>query len=86
MNELMNVYTVCDTKAEAYLSPFVMRTDYEAQRAFEDSVNKPGTLIYDHPEDFCLFKIGTYSSTTGMITGGEHKSLGCGADFKKKGE
>lgn len=78
---IMHMYSVRDTKAECYLAPFMMRTDYEAQRAFADSVNREGTLLHDHPEDFVLYKIGSFNQGTGMLIGVEHKSLGKGSDY-----
>ncbi len=79
----LGVYTIRDTKAEAYVQPFTFRTDGEAIRAFDDSINKPGTPAYDHPEDYCLFRVGTFDVQTGVVAPCEHKSLGCGIDFKR---
>lgn len=83
MNKLM-VYTIKDTKAECYLQPFTFRTDGEAIRAFDDTVQRDGTPIHDHPEDFCLFKVGEFDQLSGVITSVDHKSLGCALDFVKQ--
>lgn len=82
----LGIYTIKDTKAECYLPPFTMRTDGEAIRAFDDTVQREGTAIHDHPEDFCLFKVGEFNQGTGICVGVECKSLGCALDFVKKGE
>ena len=80
----MKLYTVIDTKAQCALPPFTMRSDGEAIRAFGDSVNKPGTTLHDHPEDFCLCGIGDFDQLTGLIAAYDvRKSLSVGTDFVK---
>lgn len=83
MNELV-ICTILDSKAEAYLPPFTMRSDAEAIRAFGDSVEKGGTPLADHPEDFFLYAVGTFNQETGEIVPCDRRSLACGMDFKKE--
>lgn len=77
------IFAIKDSKAEYFLPPFFMRTNGEAVRAFDDAVNKSGTPLYDHPEDFFLYKIGEFDVYSGLVTSCEHASLGCALDFKK---
>lgn len=79
----IRIYTIRDAKAEIYLPPFTFRTDGEAIRAFDDSVQKPGTSLHDHPEDFFLYKVGSFNQDTGLIEVSSSVSLGCGVDFVK---
>lgn len=83
MNKL-GIYCIRDTKAEAYMTPFVMRTNGEAIRAFDDCVQKGGTPVSDHPEDFFLFKCGEFDQETGTIIPCELVSLGSALDFVKE--
>lgn len=79
----LGVYTIKDTKAESYIQPFTFRTDGEAIRAFDDSVNKPDSPIYAHCEDYTLYRVGTFDVLTGVVSPCDHKSLGNGVDFKR---
>lgn len=62
---IQKVYTVYDSKAEAYLNPFHMNTNGEALRAWKAAVKDPQTNFNKFPSDFTLFEIGTYDSNTG---------------------
>lgn len=80
----LGLFTVIDTKAQAALPPFTMRSEGEAIRAFGDSVNKAGTTLHDHPEDFVLCGIGEFDQLTGLIKAYDvRKSLAVGTDFTK---
>lgn len=59
---LLQIFTVYDSKAEAYLQPFYMGTRGEAIRAFSDSVNDPNTAFHKHPSDYTLFALGTWDN------------------------
>lgn len=83
----VNLYTVKDTKADSCVSPFAMRTDFEAQRAFADTVNDKSKQIpiSQHPEDFVLLAIGEFDQESGKLLGYDvPKSLGVGSDFVKE--
>lgn len=83
----LNVYTVKDTKANACINPFCMRTDFEAQRAFSDSVNdsQKSVPLSQHPEDFVLLAIGEFDQESGAIVAFDvPRSLGVGSDFVKE--
>lgn len=64
----MRIYTVYDTKAEHYGNPVFVRTDAEARRSFEGVVHDKTTEIGRHPEDFILYRIGTWDAENGRIT------------------
>lgn len=81
MNKLM-ICAIHDTKAEAYMNPFTMRSEGEAIRAFGDAIAKGGTPLADHPEDFVLVQLGWFSQDSGAIEV-QFKSLVNGIDFKK---
>lgn len=77
---------IYDSKAEAYMSPFVMRSDGEAIRAFGDAVTKGGTPMSDHPEDFHLYKIGIFDQQCGRIMPCDMVTLARAFDFKAYSE
>jgi hypothetical protein len=57
---VQKIFTIYDSKAEAYLSPFFMSAKGQALRAFGDSVNDPNHQFNKHAEDFTLFELGEY--------------------------
>lgn len=63
----MNVYTVRDQKAEAYLRPFFCKTNGEALRAIMDVLGDRNHQFTKYPEDFAVFRIGEFNEETGML-------------------
>lgn len=81
----MKVLTVYDSKAEAFLPPFYMRTTAEALRAFESTCNDPESNMSRYPEDYTLFEIGEWDDNKGQVSMYEaHKSLGLAIEYKKQ--
>ena len=71
------IYTVYDSKAEAYMKPFFTTTKGLALRSFVDEANKPGTSLNTYPSDYTLFEIGMYDEQKGIITMHKaHETLG----------
>lgn len=62
---ILKMFTVYDSKVEAYLPPFYERASGSAIRAFEASCNQPEHQFRKHPADYTLFEIGTYDDATG---------------------
>lgn len=65
---MLNLYSVFDQKAKAYLAPFAMTNDDVAMRAFADTVNDGESPMAKHPEDYTLIRLGTFDDDTGEIT------------------
>lgn len=63
----MKIYSIYDSKAEAFMQPFFMQTKGLAIRAFEHTVNDSKTIFYKNPEDFILFELGEFIETSGQI-------------------
>lgn len=61
------VYSIHDTKAEAYIQPFFAQTDGLALRMFEDNVNNKDSQLNMHPEDFTLYRVGSWDDNKGLI-------------------
>ena len=55
------VFTVYDTKSQAYLQPFFLQTEGQAIRAIADCVNDPEHQFARHPGDYTLFALGTFN-------------------------
>jgi hypothetical protein len=64
---IYKIFTVYDSKLEAYLQPFFMQSKGAAIRAFSDSSNDTQTQFSKHPGDFTLFEIGEYDDQNGNL-------------------
>lgn len=62
------LFTVHDSKAEAYLPPFMARTNGEATRMFEASCKNEKSQFFSNPSDFTLVQLGEFDERTGLIT------------------
>lgn len=79
-----NLYSVFDTKAEAYLPPFVMQTDEQAKRAIANAVNDTNHEFCKNPDDYILYAVGSFDDSIGTIVQEKIMSLGVARDFKIK--
>lgn len=61
------IFSIYDSKAEAYLPPFFIHTEALAIRAFADAVNQPGHAFNAHPEDYTLFNCGAWDDNDCLI-------------------
>lgn len=78
----LKVFTVFDSKAELYLSPFYMRSRGEALRSFADTVKDSNSAFNKHPGDYTLFELGDYNESTGSFGLYDAKvNLGMAQDF-----
>lgn len=64
------VCAVFDQCVSAYSKPFFVQTDRAAVRSFVDEVRRqsPDNLLSVHPEDYALYKLGTYEEDTGRFS------------------
>ena len=78
------VYSIFDSKIEAFLQPFCAQTKGQAIRMFTDSVNDPQTMFSKHPEDYVLFELGSWFDDSGRYA--VHTapvSIGIAIEFKR---
>lgn len=62
-----SIFSIRDCKAETWAFPFQSDNNATAIRDFTTLVNDPRTLVGQHPEDFDLFLLGTFSPSDGVI-------------------
>ena len=60
-------YTIFDTALEAYHQDYTLENDAIALRQFADMANED-TQIAKNPEDYSLWRIGTFETTTAELT------------------
>lgn len=78
------VFTIYDSKAECYMTPFFLPQTAMAVRTFGECVNSPDHQFGKHSQDYTLFEIGLYTDTDASILPHDpRKSLGNGLEFKK---
>ena len=80
----LNFYTVFDKAVGAYMRPFVMQSDGQAVRHFEDEVNGDNPIA-KHPEDYALFRIGMFDDQSGELIPEECQCLRRAHEVVKKG-
>lgn len=78
----MCVYSVFDSKAECFSRPVFYSNDAMASRAFEVAVNSPESEMFMHPQDFTMFKVGSFSVSNGKLSGVDPVSVANGLQLK----
>lgn len=79
----LRIYSIYDSKAEAYMNPFFMRNDGEALRGFMDGIENSDTPFHKWPQDYTLFHVGHWDDESGLIENTTPKSLGNGVELQK---
>ena len=64
----MELYSVKDTKLGSFAQAFNAPNEAIAKRMVQSTVNAKGNQINEYPEDFQLFKLGSYDDQTGELT------------------
>lgn len=63
----INAYTLYDRKSLVYHNPFFALTDGAATRIVSDIVGDPNTSVGRHPNDYVLYRVGTYDDSLGLM-------------------
>lgn len=65
----LNAYTIYDVASGVYMRPFFSQADGQAIRGFKDIATDADHEIGKHPEDYTLFRIGSFNDNTGKMEG-----------------
>jgi hypothetical protein len=57
------IFTVYDSKAEAYMQPFYMQTKGLAIRAIQDTLSNPEHQFAKYTEDYTLVELGEFDDS-----------------------
>lgn len=80
---IQNVFSVYDSKAQAYLTPFFLPTIPMAQRVFRSCANSEDHQFARYPADFTLFHLGTFDDESCHFSALDTPhSLGVAIEFK----
>lgn len=78
----MKIFSVYDSKAQAWHQPIFCPNNAVAMRAFQDAAQQQGGQIAAHAADYTLFQIGDWDEATGKLNGIESKiGLGSALDY-----
>ena len=80
----MKIFSIKDTKAEAYLRPFFAANAAVAIRDLERAMTDPQSGLSHYPEDFILFEIGYFDELVGEIEPETPKSICKLIDLKRE--
>lgn len=64
---MLNIYALYDSQIKGYMVPFTMKADGQAKRAMIDALQNNNTDVGKHPEDFSLFRLGSFDEELGSI-------------------
>lgn len=79
----MKIFSIKDSKAEAYLLPIFAPTVGVAIRIFQNAATKEGTDFYKYAADYTLFEVGTWDEQKGRVTSIDaNKNIINGLDVK----
>lgn len=82
---ILKVYSVYDSKAEAYLAPMFFGSKGQAIRSFGDACNNSEHEFSKHAEDYTLFELGEFNDSNCKFTTYDTPySLGVALEFIKK--
>lgn len=76
-------FSIHDSKAGAFLPPFILPRQEMAQRTFSDCINSEDHQFGAHPDDYTLFLLGHWDDETAQFVPIEHgfQSLGNGVEY-----
>lgn len=63
----LKIFSVYDSKAKAFITPFFTATVDVALRSFGEAANDPNSMFARHPGDYTLMEIGDFLIDTGEI-------------------
>ena len=63
----MKIFALNDSKLGEFGQPFFFQASGQAVRFLQDLVRDPKTSISQHPEDFRIYQLGSYSPNSGTF-------------------
>lgn len=63
----LTLFSVFDSKAEAFIQPFFSLNTGTGKRAFKTAANDPKADFHINAGDYTLFELGTFDQNTGKF-------------------
>lgn len=81
---ILKMFALMDSKVGEFMQPWFSQHTGQATRAVADLVNDGGeSMISRHAEDFALFELGQFDTTTGQFELHPPQSLGGAIQWRK---
>jgi len=78
----LHIFSIFDSKAEAFIQPFYAPTKAVGVRNFAHACNNPETDFNKFGGDYTLFHLGTFDSATGRVEQNKtHENLGLAMSY-----
>lgn len=61
------IFAVLDTKVGTFAQPFFAHNSAVAQRMFLDAATDPSSMLGKHPQDFFLYRLGSFDEESGGL-------------------
>lgn len=72
---IQRAYSILDTKAQVFYTPFFAVNDATALRIVADTASDLQTVIGRHPEDFVVYHVGTWNDANGFFEPGVPENI-----------
>ncbi len=61
---ILEMFSMYDEKAMAFITPFFLQNENMARREINHVGGSEKHMFGRHPEDYCLYQVGTFDDTT----------------------
>lgn len=65
---MLKAFAVFDSQASAFGTPMFLPSSGVALRLFSEACANPKSPMFQHPQDFVLYELGTYDPNSGRFT------------------
>lgn len=80
----LKAFAFRDMKADNFHAPFFVATETHARRLSEQLVQNPDSELGKYTNDFMLYEIGEYETSTGTLSGKIPSEIASAISFKPK--
>lgn len=84
---ILHMFSVRDRQADSFANPMFLLAAGQAIRSFSDEVNRsaPDNPLYHHPDDFDLYCLGQFDTSTGLFSALSPEQIAIGKNLKLNG-
>lgn len=78
---ILETFAIYDVAIKAFVQPFYMNSTSEAVRALQNEACNADSTIAKNPNDFTLYRLGTWDNISGMFSQNENERIGTVAEL-----
>nr|QXN72800.1 MAG: nonstructural protein [Microvirus sp.] len=64
----LQIYALRDIRTDAYMRPIFLQNQSVLERSLYDALSDENSLLSSHPEDYQVYKLGSFDEQTGKIS------------------